>query len=493
MCDASVLDVPTGKKGWLHNFFPIFRASLALSILWGGLAQIDPFGLKTAADLQSEVVFMRMVGGPWYKSTARDKITVILVNDAYLDQTGEAWPMSYLQQDLLLTDILGYEPKAVFMDFLYRHRHGSREDMDQLAETIRTSLADENSRRVPVFLPFLARDAEGLNTCEWNSDSAPLQPSAVVLENSVLNAMHPPEENRTYIGWNGCGNRYPMFLAGNPDLPTPAFALYRYYCRQEGHDSGACNALMDENYSGFSDPMVIRWGTGVSRLHEEAMSGGAVECTRSADIDRFTYPLTQLAVAMGQAFSSNRERGQAERCTYTDTLYATWLLGASGELHDFLESMIKDRYIFIGTQVAGVSDYIISPVNGQLPGVYIFAMALDNMVTMGNDYIKELSFAGAIFVEIATLFFTLFIAQTILKFWACRWGLALSVLALKLVLPLFISFLAASILWTVFNAAPMDWVTVAFLGFMANPVKVSDCGDHPLIDKIKWLFSFDSK
>ncbi|HHJ15376.1 MAG TPA: CHASE2 domain-containing protein [Gammaproteobacteria bacterium] len=457
--------------------------SLVLSALWGGAAQLDPFGLKTAADLQSEAVFMRMVGGPWYKSTARDKITVILVNDAYLDETGEAWPMSYLQQDLLLTDILGYQPKAVFIDFLYRHQHGSDAEIAQLAETIRMSVPDTSGKRIPVFLPFLTRDIPGISSCE-SSSAKPLRAADIVQKNSVLEVIRPPQENRTYIGWNGCGDRYPMYLAGNKELPTPAFAMYRHYCQQAANaSSSACQAILDGNSPKFSHPMVIRWGTGVSELHDDAMSRGAVECTRSAEINRFTYPLTQLAMAIGQSFSSNRERGQAERCTYTDTLYATWLLGASSGLHEFLETMIKDRYVFIGTKVAGVSDVVLSPVNGQVPGVYLFAMSLDNLITMGNNYFTELKTVNAGLLEIAILFVIIFSARFLRAFIFCNMGIAPSVLIYKIALPLSISLAAAVPLWY-FRVAPMDWITVAFLGFVANPVKLSDCGNHSLTDKI---------
>ena len=104
----------------------LFRSSLLGSLLIGLLigvtAQFDPVGMKTAAALQSESFFIRLVGGPWYRSEAQDKITVVLIDDKYLAESNEAWPLSYEEQTQLLAGILARNPKAVFLDLLYLHK-----------------------------------------------------------------------------------------------------------------------------------------------------------------------------------------------------------------------------------------------------------------------------------------------------------------------------------------------------------------------------------
>ena len=101
----------------------LFYSTLLTSLFWGGIAQLDPFGIKAAASIQSESVFMRMIGGPWYQSAAQDKITVVLIDDNYISQIKESWPISYIAQEMLLSDILAFKPKAVFLDLLYSHNH----------------------------------------------------------------------------------------------------------------------------------------------------------------------------------------------------------------------------------------------------------------------------------------------------------------------------------------------------------------------------------
>lgn len=471
-----------GKRaGWVACFLSL--------LIVAALAQLDPFGFKTAASAQSEAIFLRMVGGPWYKSRARNEIVVVLINDAYLSEIGESWPMSYLAQDMLLTDILSHKPKAVFLDFLYRHRHGSEEDLSQYARTVRESGLDRDGNSIPIYLPSLVRDIEGLNTC--TGDAVPPIPSAdIVVRDSVLEVMRPASDERAYIGWVGCGDRYPAYLAGNDSLQTPAFALYRHYCHAEGRGLPACGGTQANDVSDFSDPMVIRWGTGVSEIHYAALAKGGVDCVRSTEINRWGYAVKQLLRAMGQALSSTRERGFAERCTYTDTLNATWFTGSSEELHDFLKTMIRNRYVLVGAQVDGVSDYILSPVNGQLPGVYLFAMALDNLMTMGKGYFTQPDTWLVIVLEAITLFAILMLSGYLhsrLRFSAGLGSVLLSVLVYKALIPLCVALSVASVMWSL-RMVPFDWLTVSALALIFVSAKPAE-DDSPLnIDFCARLF-----
>ena len=470
--------------------------SLVISIIWGTAALIDPFGLKTAADLQSEAIFMRMIGGPWYESSAQDQITVVLIDDQYLEKTGEFWPMSYLQQDLLLNDILALKPRAVFIDLLYRHRHGEKEDVKQLAETIDIyQAADKPGQRnaIPIYVPWLIKDMDGTATCvDATYTQAASDPADLVLDNSVINEVAASQAGRAFIGWTGCGSRYPNFVGGNPNLKTPAFAMYDLYCQSETPRSPDCQAVVDKDYSGFSNPMVLRWGTGVSKLHYATLSKASVYCEQLSGSKRLGYMTAQFWSALGQSFSSSRERGKAERCTYTDTLHATWFLGASDELRQFQKDMIEDRYVFIGAQVDGVNDYMENPVNGKVPGVFLFSMALDNLMTLGSGYYKEMGGLFEGFVEIFTLFTITF---AIGLFWleyvkTCKPGkgkkrslgsryleTVVSISVFKLVLPISISLLIAWLMWSM-GYAPMDWIGVSLLAFIANPVKFRDCSER---------------
>ena len=433
---------------------------------------------------------MRLIGGPWYRSDAQRRITVVLLDDNYIEKIGAHWPLSYTDQELLLSDILSFRPKAVFIDLLYRHKHGTDSDIEQLTDTINQfSSKNNNDDYIPIFVPYLVKDIENLNSCDPANEVHSYMAKSIVLKNSVIEEIRQSMAVRTYIGWTGCGNRYPGFILRNPDYKTPALALYQSLCNDPHETLPGCEDIRSKGLSSFSDPMVIRWGTGVSKEHLLALKKADIECMSfppQGFLSRIRYTWQQIGYMFGQSLSSTTERGKAERCAYTDTLHATWFLGSSPKLHTDLKNMIENRVILIGTQIEGIHDYVSSPVNGKLPGVYLFAMALDNYLQYGSDYYKELGdFLSALIEISAIISITLLMAflwnRTCTMLSPPPTGLlarlssAISLaLLFKVIVPLFISILLAMAMWSN-RYAPVDWIGILLLSFLANPVKLEQC------------------
>lgn len=468
------------RVGWLKG---LFYTTLLTSLFWGTLAQFDPFGLKTAADLQSESIFMRLIGGPWYQSAAQQEITVVLIDDRYVDQIESFWPISYLDQDLLLSSILDYNPKAVFLDFLYSHKHGSEEEIQQLVDTISQTEKNKASR-IPISLPYLVKDTPDINTCNPEEKySFKDVDELFVRHNFVIPEIKKSEAKKTYVGWTGCGNRYPSFILKEGEHKTPAFALY-----EDTLDKKTDETFNPDNYL---EPMVIRWGSGISRAQDSAPKSTKFPCTKinkDSWWSKIAYGVSQAQSAFGQSLSPTPERGQAERCTYTDTVHATLLLEANPESRIYLQKMIQDRIVLIGTQIEGVQDYVQSPVNGRVPGVYLIAMALDNYLEYGSDYYKQWNDLVVAGLEISLLFVITFCmgllgqitfvrmekVVTSSRLYLKIFLISLTIIFLKVLIPVFLSVVIALIMWQC-KLAPMDWISVSLLSFIANPIKLADC------------------
>lgn len=471
----------------------MFWSSLLSSLLWLTLAQFDPLGVKTAANLQSESVFIRLVGGPWYKSDAQDRITVVLIDDNYLDQVDEPWPMSYMHQDLLLSNILDHNPRAVFIDLLYRHKHG---DTEQLAETIRQA---QSKRSIPIFIPYLVH--EGSIGCPNKNEKVNfLRP--IEMENSVIKEMRDSEAHKVFIGWTGCGNKYPSFIPQNyqyktpssfiqQNHKTPSFALFQAFCKNPAETLKGCRDIRSNDLEQFTQPMKVNWGSGVSERQRATFDRAGIKCPqidKHSFMSKLHYQWEQLRYMAGQLSDSTTERGKIESCTYTDTIHATWFLGSSPELHADLKERIENRIVLIGTEIEGVHDYVISPVNGTVPGVYLFAMALDNYLEYGAGYIKEFDKTNAILIEIVALLGIMLIIGSIWHAipvqWKCRAegigffeasGRVLTIfLIFKLLIPIAISLIIAFVMWEI-ERPPMNWIGVSLLSFIVNPVKLKDC------------------
>jgi CHASE2 domain-containing sensor protein len=83
------------------------------------------------------------------------------------------------------------------------------------------------------------------------------------------------------------------------------------------------------------------------------------------------------------------------RCVYIDTISAGDLADSrqyqspaagSGPQPDTVESFLRDRIVLLGVDLPQSSDRFHSPVNGDVPGVYMHAAAIENLITFGEDY-----------------------------------------------------------------------------------------------------------
>ena len=116
--------------------------------------------------------------------------------------------------------------------------------------------------------------------------------------------------------------------------------------------------------------MEIIWGNGVSELNQRWMS----ECKRSG-----TWFSHLVSI-----FTNNASKMVKLRCPYTQTITVAHLLGSSGDTD--VARVLKKGAVFYGAAFNLTGDRVVSPVFEEMPGVYLHAMAYDNLVTFRNDY-----------------------------------------------------------------------------------------------------------
>lgn len=510
---------------------------LFYSLLWTSIAQLDPFGVTTAAKIQSEYIFMRVIGGPWYQSDGQKKITVVLIDDQYLDEIEETWPLSSFSHDNLLNDILDYAPKAIFYDIFFQPK-AEVEDKSESEETDKpgSEVADaleqffttinDRGEGIPIFVPSMIEDIGTLGSCGKDSpyidnriDSPYIDlPSFFTDDVGIKNV----NVESVYVGWKGCMNRYPSTIAHNPDYPTPAFAIYQKMCEKEKWPTiNSCifieknntkngdfnseqpannneNSTTSSMYQDMFKPMMVRWGSGITELQqlmfENSVHGQDCDVFDATKQIEFPFPLDRLFYSLEQFYYMTfyqsfdlttiiltTDRGHTERCVYVDTLNASWFLGYSDELRRHIGQLIEDRIILIGTHIDGASDYVDSPVNDKVPGVYLHAMALDNYLEYGADYYKDIDSHILIFIiEFAVLFLVMILAYIFLekvKIQLCaifdtpegknnvyeELLILLITPFLRVVIAFFLGLLVGLLLWWQFRFAPLNWIGIMLL------------------------------
>lgn len=399
---------------------------------WGALVIIGAgvfnlFGLRTATEQYSELLLVLALAplypqpgeapldredvacgseidsaGDWY-AARRGATSVVLLDEPFLRQQNLHWPIPHAMYANLLRRIAMLRPAVIFLDVVLSDRHSPDDERAALVSTLQRIQAGDGP---PVF-------AAAPNPCapfptspeiHWEDPQHTLAPGRGLL-NDIYAVVHP-----TVIQWWGYGNRYPVVIdraqirmqSGESDdeclaakdgqwkWPSPAFDVYRAYYERclRGRRPGRSVAI-----ESFESPMLVRWGGSVARPDALSTTKGCAFVDPDEVHQRFGWSiwlfgreLVRSVVRLGNAPSLP--------CPYIESLSASAFFPnlsdatMTTEYRELLRRRIEGRAVFIGTSLFG-GDYTDSPVNGQIAGVYEHAMAFDNLVQYGENYIRK--------------------------------------------------------------------------------------------------------
>ena len=357
-----------------------------------GINAIEPFGIGNATKAHSQRITARMFA-PFYKSQAQDQMAVVLIDDATLVARGMSWPPRYSYYEEMLRRILAHQPRAVYVDVLLEDR---RDYDDSFAATVQALEATLGDAGIPVYF--------GVSTLGGRSIF-----SAAGARNVVTS-------------WQGAGSDYPlhvsrdneMRMAGvRPDVATEptlgqrrsvALALYQEACPDSGFP-GCREAAQALGPQEGLPAMAVRWGSTPAVLADKTMREQLHECLLP-EAPRWRQRLQQSARIVGDSFASGMVSGieddGRETCAYTLTVFEEQLDGelllgdAAGA-----GALLNDRVVLVGTHLMGANDRVLSPVHQQIPGVYLHAMALDNLMHFGSRYARPISKLGGVGLALA--------------------------------------------------------------------------------------------
>lgn len=321
------------------------------------------------------------IAGAEYGDGRRDDIRVLLIDDAALTAAGQVWPARYSYSARLLGAIALYKPKAVFVDVYF----SALRDDPSLPALLR-ALCAMREQGIPLFMAS-ARNGAGHYALRPEIDAL-----AGKCFDKVGIEFMPDEIDR--VAWN-----YQLTVGRNSNVAAPmdsaALALYRAV--------GGASVSVDQR------PLALTWGS------RSATRGLAWLDSASADAETYCRP----SAGMGELLPPgllNAFHGDAEKplCVFHETLYAGELANTTPEREAGLRHEIEGKIVLIGLGTTDSGDFVHSPLHGRIPGVFLHAMALDNLLTHGEDYPRHMSLQYD--RSQAPLFLFLFICMTSMVF-----------------------------------------------------------------------------
>ncbi|MNO91966.1 CHASE2 domain protein [compost metagenome] len=334
------------------------------------LDKLDPFGLSKQVHSYSERLVQK-VTAPFYGSAAQDKIAVVLIDQASLVARGEAWPPRYVYYEEVVRRIAKQKPAAIFLDVLVEDERA----YDDSLATARQALGETLSKtRVPLHLATLD-----------------------TRNNGVFNGV--PGTQTTLSGWRGYGGDYPLVISpghfyGEHDSQlepkekcdatqnrTAAFQLYQQLCDQ-GLQQGCAAHNGADAQEQFCDAMVVQWGRQVSKVVPEHQLISESQCTvtEQSTLVRFGESMRAFFASLFSGYDETALKQLRQPCPYTVTVREEDLSSEK------VRGVLTGRVVMIGLSLPGIHDIVDSPVHGQIPGVYLHAMALDNLLTWNASY-----------------------------------------------------------------------------------------------------------
>jgi CHASE2 domain-containing sensor protein len=395
------------------------------------LALIDPFGLSDTTERASQHLMLRAFA-PFYP-TDPVPITVLVIDDAFLEGANLSWPLPWRGFRRLLREVLCARPHAVFVDLLLSlprsggelsaqpHRLGDDAALSALIDQLAFDPDAAAGKREPGcrnVAPVHLADMLPQQGFELDRNSA--------IVPQIVEARH---MHRVPVNWLADPGEYPLWLeprelaneagawptetyGGKPLVASAAVSLYRRYLERR---AGAASEIQERIEATHQHPhMVVGWGyrpqkappCGRPRDDEPGPAAGATGCALLVDFASSRDSSCRLPgeALLGSAWVLTAEflgslagklrpafgRGEGEPmqpCPYAYSLPPDVLVTAFGEHRQLMRNAIRGRIVLIGASLRGAPDLSFSPVHGLLPSVFLHAMALDNLIRWdGEDF-----------------------------------------------------------------------------------------------------------
>ena len=344
------------KSGWQHAGEALIAVAIAFVMLWL-IPKLVP-GSDVMTHLTARIQ-AGMVGG-FYPARHHDDVTVLLIDDTALSKLDQGWPVPYATHARWLKNLgSSYTPRAIFLDVTFVQAR-----KDETLPALVSALCGLRDRGIPVFLAALPDPHTGQLAVRPDLKSPDEEKPCFSLVGVTFDA-HKIDR----LVWT-----YPLWMSAEEGAAKPAAAqvLSRSAALAMAQDVAHIQVTQEH------EPMALTWG--VNNLNQERFAGWCRQARGG---------FSEMAPPPLRALWSGDELLKPI-CPYARALTMTDLRSSSKEEDSRLHDLLDGRYVMIGANLSGSNDMVTSPVHGEIPGVFMHAMALDNLLTYEESYKRAL-------------------------------------------------------------------------------------------------------
>lgn len=338
------------------------------------LVFVDPFGISSKSSQAISDAFDRLFS-PFYSHALAagnaDLVDVILIDDPSIRMLSNKengylrandWPLAYSDHFVLIDALrrLGYGTIIVDITF-YRARQ-----------------LDNSFPLLVARLKHFRDNTELSVVLSAGEDPQQLEPS--------IRPLTEVASDIGLVGWSGHDQHYPIrrTMADGEEVPTLAVAGYEVYCQKS--ESIRCDNLSKAEDAWLvprPSGMHLSWGMPAKRM------AATLDCGTTPENDATFGSLWYWTgtVLGAEAISDNGKRP----CPPVPTATLRDIFCTAPECDPFFsEVSLENRIAIVGVSLPSARDLFNPPIAGLLPGVYLHAEALRNLLHYGADYLKPI-------------------------------------------------------------------------------------------------------
>lgn len=335
------------------------------------LAAADPFGLKSAADAESRDLFFN-IAAPFYRLGEPTEAAVVLIEERSLKAAGETNPPTFMFYDSILGTLMDLGARAVFLDILFVD---DRPDTAAFAAALR----QYQDAGMPVVLASGLKSGEPCTAAQGRERQRPEVADAA----AYLAAVYYERSPGTYPPTVALGCAPERRRSAALEMLRQSCADSDATCRQEV-------AVIEQRPA--DQPMIVQWGNAPPEIVRDLYHAEGRTCRRrpAGIVEAMAQSLEKLGLSLGSGFADDTPL--LDQCPYVPWIFAEELVPGATTVaparSDLLRRAVAGKVVFVGMRLDGTNDVTVSPVHGVLPGVFLHAMAFDNLVGMGAAYFR---------------------------------------------------------------------------------------------------------
>lgn len=341
---------------------------------------IDPLGVFSNADRYSGDLFHRAMAALNYDADPAADIAVILWTDLDLIEMERPWPVPYGDHAEALRLIREAKPKAVVVDIAFVD---DRLAVDFTAPELIREIS--SFRKHPLLHPktppllFIADPApfdEETSGYEWalnrQFQATPVAVPGAAFERFGQQYPYMGPMSEGTIAYRRGSRTDDAALVSRPTAACAVFSLLHPSLTEAGEPSGLawCHARSGrQQETGRESLMGVQWIT----------KKGSEIRTRNLVRDCYDHMPTGVRSAAADFLQSRQTCGPFPTYSLVDLLVAPL---------ETRREHLKDRVVFYGADILGVSDRVEPPTHYPLPGVFLHAMAYENLVRHDGEPLR---------------------------------------------------------------------------------------------------------